>query len=154
MQPYDKHTSWVKSPWNYVNFLLEYHLKSLNLELGKMCEPCNSFLAKVRKSQETWVLQSQRESGNFAKKIGLKPRRDVTQFCRIHYGKILFSNSKLTKYIKKNRNVYISSNPSVWSFSGTAHTQQKRKGLPCMFSTNLSRSGLLAWFSPNLLYSH
>ena len=74
MQPYDKHTSWVKSPWNYVNFLLEYHLKSLDLELGKMCEPCNSFLAKVRKSQETWVLQSQRESQEtLLKKLGWNP---------------------------------------------------------------------------------
>ena len=143
MQPYDKHTSWVKSPWNYVNFLLEYHLKSLDLELGKMYEPCNSFLAKVRKSQETWVLQSQRESQEtLLKKLGWNPEGMSHTFCRIHYGKILFSNSKLTKYIKKNRNVYISSNPSVWSFSGTAHTQQKRKGLPCMFSTNLSRSEL------------
>ena len=70
MQPYDKHTSWVKSPWNYVNFLLESPLKSLNLDLGKMCEPCNSFLAKVRESQGTWVPQSQGKSGDFAKKIG------------------------------------------------------------------------------------
>ena len=67
MQPYDKHTSWVKSPWNYVNFLL---LNSLNLNLGKMCELSNSFLAKVRESQGTWVPQSQGKSGDFAKKIG------------------------------------------------------------------------------------
>ena len=93
---YDKHTSWVKSPWNYVNFLLEYPLNSLNLELVKMCEPCNLFLAKVRESQGTWVPKSQGESGNFAKKTALKPWSDVTQFCRIHRGKILFSKSKLT----------------------------------------------------------
>ena len=67
MQPYDKHTSWVKSPWNFVT------LNSLELELGKMSEPCNSFLAKVRESQRTWDPKSQGESGNFAKKLGWNP---------------------------------------------------------------------------------
>ena len=69
MQRYDKDTS-VKSPWSYVNFLFQSPLNSLNLDLGKMCEPCNSFLAKVRESKENWVPKSQGESGNFAKKIG------------------------------------------------------------------------------------
>ena len=68
----------------------------MDLELGTMCEPCNLFLAKVRESQGTWVPKSQGESGIFAKTIGLKPWRVVTQFCRIHSGKILFSKSKLT----------------------------------------------------------
>ena len=67
MQPYDKHTSWVKSPWNYVNFLLESPLNSLDLDLQKVIEPCNSFMAKVRESQGTWITKSQGESGNFAK---------------------------------------------------------------------------------------
>ena len=48
------YTSWVKSPWNYVNFFLEYPLNPLDLELRKMCEPCNSFLAKVNEIQGTW----------------------------------------------------------------------------------------------------
>ena len=86
----------VKSPWNYVNFLFEYPLNPLDLELGKICEPCNSFLAKVRESQVTWVPKSEGESGNFVKKTWLKPWMGVTQFCRIHSGKILFSKSKLT----------------------------------------------------------
>ena len=73
MQGYDKHTSRVKSPWNYVNLLLEYPLNSLDLELEKMCELCNSFLAKVRESQGTWVPKSQGESGDFAKKIAWNP---------------------------------------------------------------------------------
>ena len=73
MQPYDKHTLWVKSPWNYVNFHLEYPLNSLDLELGKMCEPCNPFLAKIRESQGTWVPKSQVQSGNFAKKLDWNP---------------------------------------------------------------------------------
>ena len=73
MQPYDKHTSWAKSPWNYVNFRLKHHLNSLDLELGKMCQSCNSFLAKVREIQRTWVPKSQGESGNFAKKSGWNP---------------------------------------------------------------------------------
>ena len=47
MQPYDKHTSWVKSPWNYVNFLLESPLNSLDLDLQKVIEPCNLFIAKM-----------------------------------------------------------------------------------------------------------
>ena len=71
MQPYDKHTSWV-SPGNFVT------LNSLDLELGKMCEPCNSFLVKVRESQGTWDPKRQEESGNFAEKIGLKPWRGAT----------------------------------------------------------------------------
>ena len=43
---------------------------SLDLDLGKIIKPCNSFLAKVRESQGTWEPKSQRESGNFAKIIG------------------------------------------------------------------------------------
>ena len=70
MQPYGKHTSWVKCPWNDINLRLEYPLNSLNLVLGKMCEPCNSFLAKVRESQRTWIPKVQGESGNFAEKLG------------------------------------------------------------------------------------
>ena len=124
MQPYNKNSSWVKLPSSYINFCLEYSSNSLDLELGKMCEPCNSFLAKVRESQGTWVPKSQGESGNFAKKLGLKPWWGVTQFCRIHRGKILFSKSKLTNLKNSGgwgevgfRKVYISPNPSVWSFS-------------------------------------
>ena len=139
------YTSWVKSPWNYVNFFLEYPLNPLDLELRKMCEPCNSFLAKVRKRQETWVPKSQGESGNFAKKIGLIPWKGVTQFCRIYGGKILFSKSKLTNLKNSGgffqKRIYILK-PPVWSFSGIAHTQQKRQRVPCMSSTRLSRSGL------------
>ena len=67
MQPHDKHTTWGKS-WNYLNFLLESPLNFLNLDFGKMCEPCNSFLAKVRESQGIWVPKSQGKSGNFAEK--------------------------------------------------------------------------------------
>ena len=134
----------VKSPWNYVNFLFEYPLNSLDLELGKICEPCNSFLAKVRESQVTWVPKSEGESGNFVKKTWLKPWMGVTQFCRIHSGKILFSKSKLTNLKNSERffqkSIYIFK--PLWSFSGIAHTQQRRQGVPCMSSTRLSRSGL------------
>ena len=145
MQPYNKNSSWVKLPSSYINFCLEYSSNSLDLELGKMCEPCNSFLAKVRESQGTWVPKSQGESGNFAKKLGLKPWWGVTQFCSIHRGKILFSKSKLTNLKNSERffqkSVYILK-PSMWSFSGIAHTQQRRQGVSCMSSTRLSRSGL------------
>ena len=144
MQPYNKNSSWVKLPSSYINFCLEYSSNSLDLELGKMCEPCNSFLAKVRESQGTWVPKSQGESGNFAKKLGLKPWWGVTQFCRIHRGKILFSKSKLTNLKNSERffqkSIYIFK--PLWSFSGIAHTQQRRQGVTCMSSTRLSRSGL------------
>ena len=139
---YDKHTSWVKSPWNYVNFRLEYPLNSLNLELEKLCEPCNLFLAKVRESQGTWVPKSQGESGNFAKKTALKPWRDVRQFCRMHRGKILFSKSNCQIWKIPGglfRKAYISSNLYVWSFSGIAHTQQRRHGVSYVSSNRLSR---------------
>ena len=89
MQPYVKYTSWVKSPWNFVT------LNSLDLELGKIYEPCNSFMAKVKESQGTWNPKSQEKSRYFAKKIGLKPWRGLTQFCRIHSCKILFSKGRL-----------------------------------------------------------
>ena len=56
----------LKSIWNCVNFLLE------SLWIGKRCELCGSFLARVRESQGTWVPKSQGKSGNFAKKIGWK----------------------------------------------------------------------------------
>ena len=64
MQPYDQYTSWVKSPWNYVNFLVESPLNSLDLNLRKIIEPCNSFLGKVRVSQRTLL-----------KKLGGNPER-------------------------------------------------------------------------------
>ena len=120
MQPYDKHTSWVKSLWNYVNFLLESSLNSLDLDGEKPIEPYNSFLAKVRESQGTWVPKSQGKSGNFAKKIGWKPWRGVTQFCRICNGKSLFAKSKLTN-LKNSVGVggsekYIYSNPPCLEF--------------------------------------
>ena len=149
MQPYDKHTSGVKS-WNYVNFLLDSHLNSLDLDLGKNIEPSYSFLAEVRESQETWVPKSQGESRNFAKKIKWKPWRFVTQFCRICSRKSLFANSKLTNLKHSGRGrrgggvlkiIYIQT-PCVWSFSGIAHTQEKKKGVTCMSSNRLSRSGL------------
>ena len=44
---YGKHTSWAKSPWNYVHFLPESCLNSSNLDLGKMYERCNSFQGKT-----------------------------------------------------------------------------------------------------------
>ena len=90
MQLYDKHTSWVKSPRNYVNFHLEYPLNSLDLELGKMCEPCNSFLAKVRESQGTWVPKSQWESENFAKKLGWNLERVSHNFAEFTVVKSCF----------------------------------------------------------------
>ena len=62
MQPYDKYTSWVKSPWNYVNFLIESPLNLCNLDLRKMCKPCNSFHGKVREGQGAWVLKYQGKS--------------------------------------------------------------------------------------------
>ena len=134
----------VKSPWNYVNFLFEYPLNPLDLELGKICEPCNSFLAKVRESQVTWVPKSKGESGNFVKKTWLKPWMGVTQFCRIHSGKILFSKSKLTNVKHSGdffeKSIYILK--PLWRFSGITHTQQRRQRVPCMSSTRLPRSGL------------
>ena len=45
---------WVEKPASkVVNFLLESTLNSLNLDLVKMCKPCNSFLPKVRERQGT-----------------------------------------------------------------------------------------------------
>ena len=37
-----------------------------------MCDPCNSFLAKVRESQGTRVPKSQGKSGSIVKKITVK----------------------------------------------------------------------------------
>ena len=108
MLPYDKHTSWVKSPWYYVNFLLEFPLKSLNLDLGKMCQPCNSFLTKVRENQGTWVLKSQGKSRNFSKKLGLKP-------CR---GKIYFEKETPGKIHKGSVDFYV--HTPVWIKNGIA----------------------------------
>ena len=79
MQPYDNHASRVKSSWNYVNFFLESSRNSLNLDLGKMCEPFNSFLAKVRERQETWVSKSQGKSRTLAKQIGWNSRPTLRQ---------------------------------------------------------------------------
>ena len=73
MQPYDKHASWIKSPWNSVNFPLESSWKFLNLDLKNFFEPNDLFLAKVRESAGTWVLKSPGKSGNFAKKIRWTP---------------------------------------------------------------------------------
>ena len=100
MHPYDKHTSWVISPWNYGNFLLESPFSSLNLDLRKMCEPCNSWKGKsqgkIRESQRTWVPKSHGKSGNLTKNNGWKPWRSVKQFCGICKGESLFSKSKVT----------------------------------------------------------
>ena len=104
MQPYDKHTSRVKS-WNYVNFLLESHLNSLDLDLG-IIEPCNLFLVEVREIQGTWVPKSQGEWGNVAKKIRWKPWRVVTNFCRNCSRKSLFTMSKLTNLKNSGRGVF------------------------------------------------
>ena len=70
--------------------------KLLGYRLRKIIEPRNSFLAKVRESQGTWVPKSQGESGNFAKKVEWKYWRSATQFCRICSCKSLFAKSKLT----------------------------------------------------------
>ena len=75
MQPYDKHTSWVKSPWNYVKFLLDSPLNSLDLDLGKTIEPYNSLLGKVRESQVTLVPISQGQSGTLPKISGKNPEK-------------------------------------------------------------------------------
>ena len=57
---------------------------SLDLRIGKMCEPCNSFLAKVRESQGAWYPKSQGEPGNFAKKkLGWNPERVSHNFAEI-----------------------------------------------------------------------
>ena len=104
MQSYDKHRSWVKSPWNYVSFLLESPLNSLDLDLGKVIERCNSFLAKVRESQGTWVPKARKSQGTLLKKIGWKPWMGITQFCRILSRKSLFAKSKLTN-LKNSRGV-------------------------------------------------
>ena len=48
---------------NYVNFLRESPLNSLDLDLKKPIEPCNSSLAKVSEIQGTWVPKRQGESG-------------------------------------------------------------------------------------------
>ena len=150
MQSYDKHRSWVKSPWNYVSFLLESPLNSLDLDLGKVIERCNSFLAKVRESQGTWVPKARKSQGTLLKKIGWKPWMGITQFCRILSRKSLFAKSKLTNLKntgvgrggRRFRKVCISKTPYVWRFSSIAHTQERRQGVPCMSSTRLSRSGL------------
>ena len=64
-------------------FLLDSSLNSLDLDLGKIIETCNSFVAKVRESQETWVPKSQGESGNFAKKLGGNPEGVSHNFAEI-----------------------------------------------------------------------
>ena len=150
MQSYDKHRSWVKSPWNYVSFLLESPLNSLDLDLGKVIERWNSFLAKVRESQGTWVPKARKSQGTLLKKIGWKPWMGITEFCRILSRKSLFAKSKLTNLKNSRgggggsrfRKVCISKTPYVWSFSSIAHTQERRQRVPCMSSTRLSRSGL------------
>ena len=145
MQAYDKRTSRVKSPWNYVNHLLEYPLNSLDLELEKMCELFNLFLAKLRESQGTWVPKSLGESGHFAKKIALKPWRGVTQFRRFHSDKILFSKSKLTNLKNHGgffqKGIYILK-PLCLEFFWYSPYLAKEAGSAFMSSTRLSRSWL------------
>ena len=150
MQSYEKHTSWVNSPSNYVNFFLESPLNSLDLDLGKIIEPCNSFLADVRESEGPWVPKSWGESGDFEKKkkkkkkTGWKPWSSVKQFCRLRSRKSLFAKSKLTNlkfWGGFHKSIYIQT-PSVWSLSSLAHTQERRQGVPWMSSIRLSRSGL------------
>ena len=48
-------------------------LNSLESDLGKIIEPCSSFLAKVKEIQRAWVPKSQGQSRNFVKKTGRKP---------------------------------------------------------------------------------
>ena len=50
------------SPWNL-----------LNLDLGKMCEPCNSFLAKIRESQKRESGKSQKVRESKLNKLGENP---------------------------------------------------------------------------------
>ena len=125
------------SPWISLN--------SLELDLGKIIKPCNSFLAKVRESQGTWV-KARESQGTLLEKTGWKPWRGVTQFCRIHSCKSLFEeqidkSKKLEGGGEVQKSIYIQI-PSVWSFSGITHTQGRNQGVPCMSSTRLARSGL------------
>ena len=55
--------------------------------------------------------------------------------------KHIYLSPKWTKRTGVQKSVYIQT-PSVWSFSGIVHTQERRQGVPCMSSTRLSRSGL------------
>ena len=78
---------------------------------------------------------------------------EVSQFGRIRSRKSLFAKSKLANLKNSGgegggSEKYIYSNPSVWSFSGITHTQERRLPVPCMSSTWLSRLGL-----PSLIYS-
>ena len=125
---------------NYVNFLRESPLNSLDLDLKKPIEPCNSSLAKVSESQGTWV-----------PKRWVETLKKVSQFGRIGSRKIFFAKSKLTN-LKNTRggavgggavqkSIYIQT-PSFWNFSGIAHTQARKQGVPYIYSTRISRSGL------------
>ena len=94
---------------NYVNFLRESPLNSLDLDLKKPIEPCNSSLAKVSESQGTWV-----------PKRWVETLKKVSQFGRIGSRKIFFAKSKLTN-LKNTRGgggseKYIYPNPLVLEF--------------------------------------
>ena len=144
MQPYDQHTSWVKSPWNSANFVLESPLNSLDLDLGKIIQLCNSFLAKVRESQGTWVPKARKSQGTLLKKIGWKPWRSVTKLCKICSRKSLFPKNKLTN-LKNSGGAgsekYIYPNPFCVEFFWYSPYSGKRAG-SALHVTKLSRSGL------------
>ena len=96
MQPYDKHTSWVKSPWNYVNFLPESPLNSLDIDLEKLLNLVIHFWLKSGKVRELESQKARESQGILLKRIAGKPWRIVTKFCRILSRKSLFAKSKLT----------------------------------------------------------
>ena len=80
---------------------------------------------KVRELESQKARESQ---GTLLKKIGWKPWRSVRQFSRICSRKSFFAKSKIDKSRKLRggrgrvqKNIYIQT-PSVWSFSGIAHT--------------------------------
>ena len=77
------------------------------------------------------------------KKIGLKPWTGVTQFCRNHSGRILFSKSKLTNLKNSARffqkSIYILKPHCLELFWYNPYSVKRRQRVPCMPSTRLSR---------------
>ena len=69
MQHYDKHTSSVKSPGNYVNFLLESPLNSLDLDFGKCVNLEIHFWLKSGKVRELKSHRARESQGTLLKKL-------------------------------------------------------------------------------------
>ena len=97
--------------------------------------------------------------GILLKKIGQKPRRNVTQFCRIRSRKRLFAKSKMTNLKNSggagSSEKYTYQNPFCLEFFWYIWPILRKGGRECLAcpSPGYQDQGYLALFSLDLLYS-